>query len=208
MSQTPQPWEDVFRNKGRVFLDPQEDMPGVAQKLAARGARRVLDLGCGTGRHTVLLAERGFEVDGLDVSPEGLRQTQAWLDQRGLSATLTLGDVYAPLPYDHDCFDAVVSVQVIHHARLSVIERAVAEIERVLKPGGLVFITVPTVKRQAEQFEEIEPNTFLPLDGDEQGLIHYFFSEAQMRQTFDRFDVLDVHLDSSQHLCLLGRLTE
>lgn len=206
MGQTPQPWEEIFKTQGRYFLDPQEDMPSVARTLAERGARRVLDLGSGTGRHTVMLAQGGFEVYGLDVSASGLRLTQEWLDQHGLSATLALGDVYAPLPYADDFFDAVVSVQVIHHARLSVIEQAIGEIERVLRPGGLVFVTVATVRRQAEHFEEIEPNTWLPLDGDEKGLIHYFFTESQARQSFGHFDLLDLHLDTRQHLCLLGAL--
>jgi SAM-dependent methyltransferase len=181
-------------------------MPDMAQRLTGRGARRVLDLGSGTGRHTVFLARQGFEVYGLDLSASGLEQTQAWLAERGLSATLTLGDVYAPLPYADDFFDAVISVQVIHHAPLNVIEQAVAEIERALRPGGLVFITVPTIKRQAEHFEEVAPNTYLPLDGEEKGLIHYFFSEAQMRQTFSHFDILDLHYDATEHLCLLGAL--
>ena len=204
MSQPPQQWDEIFRSQGRFFLEPQEDVPGVAQWFAERGARRVLDLGSGTGRHTVLLARHGFYVYGLDASAAGLDLTRAWLGQEGLTATLALGDVYAPLPYPSAFFDGVLSVQVIHHARLSVIEQAVSEIERVLQPGGLVFVTVASLMNQAEQFEEIEPNTYLPLDGPEKGLPHHFFSEAELRQTFAHFEVLDCHLDAKQHLCLLG----
>jgi len=53
-------------------------------------------------------------------------------------------NIYEPLPYADGFFDAVVSVQVIHHARIAAIRRLVDEITRVLKPGGLVFVISPS----------------------------------------------------------------
>lgn len=57
---------------------------------------RLLDLGCGTGRHVLHFARRGFDVVGLDLSPHMLREARSKLERAGLKAHLVLGDVTEP----------------------------------------------------------------------------------------------------------------
>jgi cyclopropane fatty-acyl-phospholipid synthase-like methyltransferase len=83
-------WNEIFKRQGRVFTEPHEDMPGIVQLLKGRGASPVLDLGSGTGRHTVYLARHGFSVFGLDNSPEGINVTRQWLADEGLATDLQL----------------------------------------------------------------------------------------------------------------------
>ncbi len=59
------------------------------------------------------------------------------------------------LPYEDAFFDAVVSVQVIHHADIATIRQVVREIGRVLKRGGFLFVTVPKLRNQETAFEQI-----------------------------------------------------
>jgi 2-polyprenyl-3-methyl-5-hydroxy-6-metoxy-1,4-benzoquinol methylase len=195
------PWNAVFKG-GRFFHEPHPDVLALAQRLREQNATTVLDLGCGTGRHTVYLAQQGFEVYGLDSAAEGIDQTTAWLQQVGLTADLRLQDMTEPLPYAGDSFDAVLSVQVIHHGRLETIQAVVAEIDRVTRPGGLVFVTVPRDRNQATQFAEIAPNTLVPLDGIEKGLPHYYFTPDTLAELFRAFQVEDIHLDAVTHYCL------
>lgn len=131
-----------------MFEEPHEDMPGVVQLLKNNGAETILDLGCGSGRHVVYLARAGFSVYGLDNSPEGIQIGRQWLAEEGLEADLRLGSMTDRLPFDDSFFDAVISVQVIHHARIMSIRFIVQEIGRVLTKGGLVFVTVPTLRNQ------------------------------------------------------------
>ena len=198
------PWDQIYVERGRVFADIHEDIERITGLLSDRHAKRVLDLGCGSGRHVVHFARSGFVVDGLDDSPEGVRLAREWLAAQGLQAEIQVRDIYEPLPYADTFFDAVVSIQVIHHARIAAIRRLVGELTRVLKPGGLVFVTVPAVQNQASRFDEIEPGTFIPLDGPEQGLPHHFFTVVELRELFGAFDVNDVHVDSHRHFCLSG----
>ncbi len=202
MSPSKTAWDEIFAQHGRVFLEPHQAMPEIVQMLKDRGGRTILDLGCGTGRHVVYLAGSGFSVFGLDNSPEALKATHRWLADEGLEADLRLQDMTEKLPYQDGFFDAALCVQVIHHADMATISRVVGEISRVLKKGGYLFVTVPTLRNQAETFEQLEPNTFVPLDGPEKGLPHHYFTPEELREVFGGYDIVDIHLDVWQHYCL------
>jgi SAM-dependent methyltransferase len=195
-------WDQIYRREGKVFTEPHEDMPAIVQLLKAEGASNILDLGSGTGRHVVYLAKKGFSVYGLDNSSRGVAIAEKWLNEEELSAELRLQDMKEKLPYSDDFFDAVLSVQVIHHADVKTIKGIVREIGRVLKQGGFVFITVPKLRNQGREFRQIEPNTFVPLDGPERGLPHHYFTPKELKEFFVEFCIIDIHLDSSNHYCL------
>ena len=204
MAEPANPWDGIFTERGRMFTEVHEDIARLGTRLAGLHAERVLDLGSGTGRHLVYFARLGFSVYGLDDSREGTRLARQWLASEGLAADLRVASMHDPLPYSDAFFDVVMAVQVIHHARLAAIRRLAAEMIRVLKPGGLVFVTVPALRNQASAFEEIEPGTFLPLDGPEKGLPHHYFSVDELRELFEGADVDDMHVDGVGHFCLSG----
>ena len=198
------PWDEVFKKQGKFFTNPHEDMPGVVRTFEREKVRRVLDLGSGSGRHVVFLAQKGFSVYGFDKSGEGLDITRKWLKREGLKADLRSGEMIARLPYEDGFFDAVISTQVIHHAVPADIRRIVQEIRRVLKKSGPIFITVPSLRNQGEHYEEIEPGAFVPLDGREKGLPHYYFTPDTLREMFKDFEITDIHIDEVDHYALSG----
>ena len=204
MQQIENPWESVFRQSGRVFLEPHEDMAKLATMLEKRKAKTVLDLGCGTGRHIIFFTKQGFDVYGLDSSTQGLKLTKDWLEEEALCANLSLQNMSESLPYPNNFFDAVISVQVIHHGTLTAIRKVTQEIDRVLKPGGLLFVTVTKLKNQAGSFEQIEPNTFVPLDGREKGLPHHYFTPETLSDEFGNYQVESIRIDSEMHYCFTG----
>ena len=148
------------------------------------------------------LARHGFSVFGLDSSPEAIRAAREWLSQESLEADLRVQDMTARLPHGDGFFDAVVSVQVIHHARIATIRRVAEEVTRVLRPGGFLFVTVPRSRNQARAFRQVEENTFVPLDGPEQGLPHHYFTPLELREVFDEFEVQEIRVDQVDHYCL------
>lgn len=104
-------------------------------------ADRVLDMGCGTGRFTVPLAQRAAEVAALDISPQMLEVNGQKLAEHGLEATLREGDMTA-LPFPDASFDVVVSMLALMHIPVADRLRVFAEAARVLKPGGRLLIGV------------------------------------------------------------------
>ncbi len=104
-------WDKIFREKGKVFAKPQKDIPKIVRLLKQKGVKRVLDLGCGSGRHLVYLAKEGFEVYGIDIAKYGIKIAKNWLREKGLKANLKIGNIYQKLPYSNDFFDAIISTQ-------------------------------------------------------------------------------------------------
>jgi SAM-dependent methyltransferase len=99
------------------------------------GTHRILDLGCGSGRNAVPLENAGYEVHGIDSAPESIGICRAFVQrpERFREASV------ASLPYPADNFDAALDVGCLHMIPDSTSrETALAEIARVLKPGGLV----------------------------------------------------------------------
>jgi SAM-dependent methyltransferase len=204
MEELTKTWDKIFGQQGKVFTEPHEDISRILPLLRERKASRVLDLGSGSGRHVVFLASNGFSVFGIDGSPRGMEMARQWLQEEGLSADLRIGDITQTLPYEDDFFDAVFSIQVIHHARIATIQEIIREIERVLKKEGLIFISVPKLKSQGKEFKEVEPNTLIPLDGREEGLPHHYFTPEELQESFKNFRITGLHLDRFNHYCLLG----
>lgn len=115
---------------------------------------------------------------------------------------LQLRSMTDKLPFEDEFFDTVVSVQVIHHANILSIRRTVEETTRVLKSGSFLFVTVSKLMNQAENYRQVEPNTFVPLDGPERGLLHHYFTLGEMHEVFVEFDIRDIHLDDVNHHCM------
>jgi ubiquinone/menaquinone biosynthesis C-methylase UbiE len=108
---------------------------------------RILELGCGAGLTAVSLAERGFHVTGVDVSPAMVELTRRHVANAGLetgSIVVQLGDAHN-LSFDAATFAAVVGLGVVPW--LHSVPRALQEIARVLQDGGYAILTVDNRSR-------------------------------------------------------------
>jgi SAM-dependent methyltransferase len=103
--------------------------------LPARGdGMRLLDVGCGTGHHLVRFRRLGFEVVGTDGSAEMLARAR----ENNPGVEFHQGDV-EQLPFEDASFDYLNCIEVLRY--LPQMERCVAEMGRVLKPGGVALVT-------------------------------------------------------------------
>lgn len=101
-----------------------------------RENRTALDLGCGAGVHTVFLADEGFAVTGVDVSPEGVRGTQERLAQRGLKADVRVQGL-EELDLPENAFDTVICISVLEAAGPSAAAAGLRKLPASLRPGAL-----------------------------------------------------------------------
>ena len=172
---------------------PHEKLGPLAAAMQERRMRRVLDLGCGAGRHLVYLMQQGFELYGTDIDSHGLARARSWLEQEGLYAHLAVADMEA-LPYPAGFFGAVVSTNVIHHNLLDGIRRTVAGVRRVLGPRGWFFATVNAWGDFKEGHgPELEPGTWLVCETDcDVPVPHHLFREDELRSVWEGFRILEL----------------
>jgi SAM-dependent methyltransferase len=108
----------------------------------------VLDMGCGGGRHAFALYRRGADVTAFDMDAGELKDVAAMFAAMreagevpgGARARVVRGTAY-DLPFADGTFDRVIAAEVLEH--LPQDDRAMRELFRVLKPGGLIAVTVP-----------------------------------------------------------------
>lgn len=210
-------WNEVYRNQreGYQYYDiyhSHEDIERVIGFLEENGVEGVLDLGCGVGRNLIPLAREGFNVSGIDLSPEGIKQVNGFLEKEGLEAKLRVGNIFEGLPYEDDSFDAIISIQVLQHGKVDQIKRGISEVERVLVPNGLIFITLCGRYSQGKAryclvktARKIGDRTYIPTQGSEIGLPHFIYNKALIIEHFRNFEIIEMWKDSKDYYCFIGR---
>jgi SAM-dependent methyltransferase len=118
-------------------------------RLGVRPGDRLLDLGCGFGRHAYQAARLGAEVVAFDAGADEVRKVLDTFGAMAVDGELDLdiarvGSVQGnalDLPFEDDSFDRVIASEVLEHIPDD--EVAMAELARVLRPGGTMAVTVP-----------------------------------------------------------------
>lgn len=108
----------------------------------------VADLGCGPGPHTIALAQRGYDVVGIDGSPRMIEVAQARAARDGIQATFHVEDLSEPLRFPDASLGGALAILVVQH--LPDPARFVAEIRRCLRPGGHLLIRAPARRGTTE----------------------------------------------------------
>lgn len=171
------------------------ESPYLAERWQSKGFMRLLDLGCGLGRHAVYMAQKGFEVTAADLSGYGVEHTQKWAAEEQAPLTACVADML-DLPFEDNTFDCVLAYNVIYHTDIAGFQAALAEIRRVLRPGGELFLTLISKSsgsyRQADSRQRIDANTLLSeKSGTETGVPHLYVDLADIKHFFKGWHLED-----------------
>ncbi|CAO5193111.1 Methyltransferase family protein [Frankia sp. AiPs1] len=172
---------------------------------------RLLDLGCGGGRHTFEAFRRGAEVVALDYSFTDVSAVRAMLGALALEgdappsgrSAAVRGDALA-LPFADDTFDRVIAAEILEH--LPADTAAMAEIARVVRPGGWIAVTVPN--RLPEQVCWSLSSAYHSVPGGHVRI--YRQAELRERLTAVGLEPVDTHFAHALHSpywwlrCLVG----
>jgi SAM-dependent methyltransferase len=140
---------------------------------------RVLDLGCGIGRHVIYAHEMGFEAYGLDHSAVAVELARQWAARVGIPVPeerIVEGDVRA-LPWPNGYFDAIVSHGVLDSMPFEVARAGMSEVERVLSLHGLMYadlVAGPAGETSRSDREEVVKTRH------ERGTVQSYFNEQKV----------------------------
>jgi SAM-dependent methyltransferase len=144
-------WERFFDDRYRLSdLDRQSEpttrdqVDCVLTTLGLSPGDRVLDLGCGTGRHAVLLAEHGLAVTGVDFNPDYLELARERARAHGVRLDLVRADMRDLSAMPQGAFDAVISMYTSFgfFPRSDGDQAVLRQVRRTLAPGGALFLDV------------------------------------------------------------------
>ena len=164
------------------------------------GGCKILDLGCGAGKHTKFLAENGFEAYGCDYSTSGIKVSEQILDEANLKADFQVASIDA-LPYENEFFDGLICWGVLCYNDKQSIEKAADEMFRVLKKGAKALILTRNLEdyryAQAQKISRyeaiIQENDESRSAFKENGMPMYFFDKDEVKRVFHRFARIDIN---------------
>jgi SAM-dependent methyltransferase len=177
------------------------------------GEFRLLDVGAGGGRHTVFWAREGFQAAATDVSQLAVAQTLEWAQREHLTITAETAAADA-LPFADESFDGLLSFGVLYYLPYERMKTAIAEIRRVLKPGGRAFVMVKS-DADSRRIEATQTGPYSyrigePKDGAywaaEAGLVLVLMDRAALQECFALFS--DVSIDRSSVTSSNGRFVD
>ncbi len=184
-------WEETYSKRPDFFgAEPSEFGVRAAATLEQHGLHTILELGCGQGRDTFMLLQRGFAVTAVDYSEAGLRQMEQQAKVLGVANRLTMrrNDARQGLPFPDDSFDGCFS-HMFFTMELTEqeLERIFREILRVLKPNGLNIYSVrndrdPHFGKGTHVAEEMWQNPM--------GFVVHFFSGEKVQRFAKGYELL------------------
>jgi SAM-dependent methyltransferase len=182
-------WDDAWQDDAEraPWLDPDPAVVRVVDGLAT-GAR-CLDVGCGVGRHSGLLARRGFLVVATDASRSAISQARR---VGALGCVLT---TFADVPFADHTFDYVLAWNVVYHGDRTIVAQALEGIARVSRPGAVYQATM--LSKRNEKYGrgvEVRPDTFvLGDDPGDKAHPHFYCDEGALRVLHDPwFELFDL----------------
>ena len=168
------------------------------EALDVHAGERVLDVATGSGNAALAAARRGCSVVGLDYVPDLLERARIRAAAEGVTADFIEGDAEA-LPFEDGSFDAVVAGELFEHLQFP--DALVAEIVRVLRPGGVLAGSVPNAFRVQSRLR------FLRGEPPEDDPTHLrMFSPAALRQLLSRFGRVELRYVGGRYARLNARL--
>lgn len=211
-------WEKEYRNPTFLTkeMEPQADTVRFfkflkkEQKFSPMSnmgeAKRLIDLGCGTGRNSFYATELGLNVCGIDISKTAINEGITYAQEKNIRVELRVGSIGEKLAYSNETFD--LALDVTSSNSLSEAEREIyfEEMYRVLKPGGYVYIKAlckdgdANAKELLRRFPGSEADTYiLP----EQKIIERVWMKKDITDFYSRkFKIL--HLEMKESYTTMG----
>lgn len=185
-------WEKAW-NMCKVPYTQLPDLsyiPRIADELKKNGAKKVLDLGCGSGWLAVYLARQGFEVVGVDVSAQAINLANTWASQEDLKISFDVADA-SQLQYQAGSFDAVVANSIFEHFPIKQAQQLTDKVYSMLKDGGIFIGCFDKVGSGPGEYYTLEDGTHVYTDKARKGMMLRRYELDELQALFKAFKTLE-----------------
>ncbi len=204
-SKTANLWENLYAKQHLGPKYPEDAVVRFVFNNLTTG-QKVLDLGCGAGRHTIFLAENGFETYGIDISENAVVEAEKRTQEKNLSVVYKVASCES-IPFEDEFFDALVAYGTIYYGDIYMVKHAIDEIFRLLTKGGKALLAVRSLEDyRYDSSLEIEPHTIIVHEqnktksaANEDGMKMHFFSRTELQELFSNFARVDIERQIVTH---------
>jgi SAM-dependent methyltransferase len=210
-------WDSAWQNEQLVkrFSTADPEIVKLIARLKRRGLSRVLDIGCGPGRHTYALAKAGFEVFATDIVPTPLRYVKERSQELGHEVSLVESESLS-LPFRDSYFHLVIGFNSLYYCGYEELKAVIKEVRRVTRINGYFFFTLlSTHNKDFRRGQQIEPFTFEISMGHGHVVPHHFSERSEVSRMMSGFELLNIRdkelifhgeiYSQSNHLFVLAR---
>ncbi len=149
-------WENSYRNRDNFVFEPNEEVVRFTSKYIRKRVGledfldgknyvkngKILDLGCGIGRHIIYFNKMNLDAYGIDISKNAIKTAHLWAEKQkfaSFNSKIIQGDV-RKLPWENKFFNFAISVGVLDGMEFEIAREACIELSRVVKKNSLVYI--------------------------------------------------------------------
>ena len=184
-------WE---KNINKDWLEPSMESYYFANIWKKNNKLRVLDLGCGVGRHSMLFYDYGFNVTACDITPYAINYLKNWQKERNISFPVIECDMLN-MPFKNNSFDSIYAYHVLSHTNLEGFKKLFDKIYDILDTNGEIYFDVLSKKcflYSKSGYPKIDSNTILSQAENEMDVPHICFDYNELIDILKKFEIVNI----------------
>jgi ubiquinone/menaquinone biosynthesis C-methylase UbiE len=212
-------WDKSYESRDNFVFYPHEEVIrfvsrfirkriGLDEFLDVDGGGRILDLGCGIGRHVMYCHDMGLEAYGIDLSDSAIQVAREWAVSKGFSDSerkIQQGDIRR-IPWDDEFFRFAVSHGVLDSMSFEIARAACVELARVMSPGGMFYCDLISGD-DSQHAREFSGEEMVSAD-HEQGTVQLYFNLAKIKSMISCvFEIEECNLIRRENVLLGGYIS-
>lgn len=219
MKNQEQEWDKSYSSRDNFVFYPHEEVIRFVSKyirkriglmefkdrVSLASKPKVLDLGCGIGRHVIYCEEMGLDAYGIDLSKEAVKIARTWLGNKSIQNPddkILQGDI-RQLPFPDSFFNYGVSHGVLDSMHFEVAQESVSELARTLVYEGLFYCDLISGDDSSHSREYCGEN--MVTDTHEHGTVQSYFNFTKVKSLFDQFFTIEEAIIVRREDILLGQ---
>ncbi len=190
-------WDRIFKKTDVDYSRLVErDLSDIIRKLKGYSVKKVLDLGCGYGHWSIIIAKEGFDVMAVDISSEAISRLDSYISEIELDIKTKVMPAQRLNRLDEK-FDCIISNSVLDHLKYSDTEKVVSHIKKKLNKDGIAYVSFDGKDKSHDRYKSLEDGTRVYQEGRKKGMKWRYYSEEEIIDLFSDMKIIELNRTQS-----------